>query len=54
MIIFGFCSNMDIDALQIKKIVKVLKYTVATCKGRRMAFNIGGLYYVKPSFSNAQ
>ena len=29
---FGFDSNMDIDALQIKKKVKVLEYTAATCK----------------------
>ena len=51
---FGFGSNMDIDALQIKKKVKVLEYTAATCKGWRMAFNIGGLDYVEPSFVNAQ
>ena len=48
---FGFGSNMDIDTLQIKKKVKVLEYTAATC---RMAFNIGGLDYVEPSFTNAQ
>ena len=51
---FGFGSNMDIDALQIKKKVKVLEYTAAKCKGWRMAFNIGGLDYVEPSFANAQ
>ena len=54
MIIFGFGSTMDIDALQIEKKVKVLEYTVATCKGRRMALNIGELDYVEPSFANAQ
>ena len=44
---------MDIDALWIKKRVKVLEYTAATCKEWRMAFNIGVLDYVEPSFFNA-
>jgi hypothetical protein len=50
---FGFGSNMDIDALTIKKKVKVLDYTAAICKGWKMAFNIGGIDYVEPSFANA-
>jgi len=48
---FGYGSNMNVNALEAKKHVKILDSTAAILKDHRMAFNIGGIHHVEPYFA---
>lgn len=48
---FGYGSNMDVVALEVKKKVKVLEHTPAILKEFKMEFNLSGIHHVEPAFS---
>ena len=47
----GYGSNMNTNALELKKHVKVIESTPAILKDHRMAFNIEGGHHVETGFS---
>eukprot|EP00457_Paulinella_chromatophora_P011153 gb/GEZN01011280.1/.p1 GENE.gb/GEZN01011280.1/~~gb/GEZN01011280.1/.p1 ORF type:complete len:335 (+),score=36.36 gb/GEZN01011280.1/:104-1108(+) len=51
---FGIGSNMDLEALAVKKNVKVLNSTPAILKGWVMRFSIPAMTLVEPSFANVE
>ena len=47
---FGYGSNMDMEALQSWKKVKVFEHCPAVLKGFKMVFSLPGLPFVEPGF----
>ena len=48
---FGYGSNMDMEALQNKKGVRVLEHCPAILNNFRLTFSTRGLDYVEPGFA---
>jgi hypothetical protein len=51
---FGFGSNMNVEQVQTKKGLKVGAHVCASLSGWKIAFTMGGLEYVEPSFADAK
>jgi len=49
---FGYGSNMDVDALQAKKHVKVLEYTPAILPNYKLSFTIKAMTYSEPAYAS--
>ena len=47
---FGYGANMDMEALQGWKKVKVLEHCPAVLRGFKMVFSLPGLPFVEPGF----